>query len=241
MGLLVVVLSLKLNHAMAALTAVATTFVAAHLDAYSHAVGRFVLTHPEFREVAARAWQYPVVPWSDLNNTVVMGSFLIGSAAVVPLFCLAYPVFRLLAPRGGQEELAPDPDPAANAAESGRVADSSGNDRRRVVIVEDGHRQVVRPHRIATPQPASAAQPAAANDSSETGRPAAEDFKPLDPPAGDAAIETRIDVIRLKDYRSESASDPAGPTERGADQPPMDEALNFLLRQLRDTQGKDAA
>ena len=81
--LLLVVLSLKINHAMAGLTAVATTFLARYLDPYSHQVGDYVLTHPGFRETAVSAWQLPLVPWTDLNNTVVMGSFLIGLSALV--------------------------------------------------------------------------------------------------------------------------------------------------------------
>ena len=44
--LLMVVLSLKINHAMAGLTAVVTTFLATWLDPYSHQVGDYVLTHP---------------------------------------------------------------------------------------------------------------------------------------------------------------------------------------------------
>ena len=57
------------------------------------------------------------------------------------------------------------------------------------------------------------------------------------------AVETRIDVIRMKDYQRPAA----GKNETGvdnvdsADQEPMDEALSYLLRQLRDSQQRKAA
>ena len=62
---LIVVLSLKINHAMAALTAIGTTFLATQLDPYSHQVGELVLTHPSFRGTAMAAWQLPrpLQPW----------------------------------------------------------------------------------------------------------------------------------------------------------------------------------
>jgi hypothetical protein len=53
------------------------------------------------------------------------------------------------------------------------------------------------------------------------------------------AVETRIDVIRMKDYRgSDEASEQHDASEP---QEPMDEALNYLLRQLRDSQQRKAA
>ncbi len=85
--LLLVVLSLKINHAMAGLTAIGATFLATRLDPLSHQVGDYVLTHPSLSEAAVTAWQLPLVPWTDLNNTVVMGSFLIGVGGVDSRIC----------------------------------------------------------------------------------------------------------------------------------------------------------
>ena len=76
--LVILVLSLKINHAMAGLTAVCVTFLAVKLDPYSHEVGNFILTHPQLEQTAQLAWSLPLIPWTDLNNTIVMGSFLIG-------------------------------------------------------------------------------------------------------------------------------------------------------------------
>ncbi|MCP4887110.1 MAG: hypothetical protein GY904_10925 [Planctomycetaceae bacterium] len=54
------------------------------------------------------------------------------------------------------------------------------------------------------------------------------------------AVETRIDVIRMKDHRDvDSSSSTADLSENQAER--MDEALNYLLRQLRDSKHRKAA
>jgi hypothetical protein len=64
------------------------------------------------------------------------------------------------------------------------------------------------------------------------------------PPQNHAAVETRIDVIRMKEQSSAQAAG-AAPEASDVDQTnpnqPMDEALNYLLRQLRDSQSRNAA
>lgn len=220
---LLAVLSLKINHAMAALTAVGTTFLATHLDPYSHQVGDFVLTHPSLRETAMAAWQLPLVPWTDLNNTVVMGSFLIGTAAILPVFGLTYPVFRMLAPK---EEKSTHPRPSHSAAASVDAPQATTPPKaHQVVLIDQGHVTVAPPHH---------------SEETESEIP----FQELDAPPSTTtkkvAVETRIDVIRMKDHRN--VSSPTAATHDGAaDSQPMDEALNYLLRQLRDSQQRKAA
>ena len=53
-----------------------------------------------------QAWALPLVPWTDLNNTVVLGSFLIGVVALLPIFCLTLPFFRFFKPDEESEERA---------------------------------------------------------------------------------------------------------------------------------------
>src|SRR6056297_2808288 len=67
-ALVLLILSLKINHAMVGLTAVAVSFVAVRLDPFSHQVGDFILSHPESQQYAAQMWQWPLMPWTDLNN-----------------------------------------------------------------------------------------------------------------------------------------------------------------------------
>ncbi|MEM9825729.1 MAG: TIGR03546 family protein [Planctomycetota bacterium] len=110
--LLIGILCLKLNHAAMGLTALGVTFVASTMDPVSHQVGDWVLTQPSLQSLLVSAWALPLVPWTDLNNTVVMGSFLIGVAALVPTFLVTYPVLKWLAPR--DSEIDPDDEPEAN-------------------------------------------------------------------------------------------------------------------------------
>ncbi len=142
--LLLVVLSLKINHAMAGLTAIAATFVATKLDPYSHEVGDFVLTHPQLSDAAANAWQFPLVPWTDLNNTVVMGSFLIGVGALVPIFVITYPVFRFMAPSPESDAEGLN-DQAATTSKSAISTPST----HQVILVDQGHATVNPPHHAA--------------------------------------------------------------------------------------------
>ena len=72
-ALVILVLSLKINHAMAGLTALVATCFAVKLDPYAHELGNFVLTHPQLEQTTQLAWSLPLVPWTDLNNTIVMG------------------------------------------------------------------------------------------------------------------------------------------------------------------------
>jgi hypothetical protein len=214
---------------MAALTAVGTTFLATLLDPYSDQVGSYILTHPKLQDSFASAWQLPLVPWTDLNNTVVMGSFLIGVASLGPVFALTYPLFRMVAPRDGI-------DPESGKGNAATLKGTSGppaGQPHQLVMVDSGHATVAPPHRREDGRPEPSESPAEEIDFVEMD-------KPERSPEEFVAVETRIDVIRMKDHRS---VDPAEPAENktATDQQPMDEALNYLLRQLRDSHQRKAA
>jgi hypothetical protein len=217
---------------MAGLTAVAATFVATKLDPYSHQVGDFVLTHPQLSDHAAGAWQLPLMPWTDLNNTVVMGSLLIGVTALVPVFVITYPIFRLLAPSQSNSDDG-DGKPAATPT---HVRPESTH---QVVMVDQGHGGVSAPYAAPDSAPLRELPSAEAGahqevDFVEVG----DDAEPADA-ENQIAVETRIDVIRMQDHRgTESASQDA---DASNEQQPMDEALNYLLRQLRDSKQRKAA
>jgi uncharacterized protein (TIGR03546 family) len=246
--LLVIVLTLKLNHAMAGLTAVASSFAAGYLDPYAHRLGDYVLSHPQVYDYAVAAWQLPLVPWTDLNNTVVMGSLLIGTATLLPAFAVTYPLFRYLAPsadpNGGR-----DANDSASSVVERRTRTCEGES---TVMMDPGHPPGWQAGRPDSPTPIVATE--TANDgeapdfeeigdgaitrsdtgSGVTAEPTSQPDKPMKP------VETRVDVIRMKDYRK--IEDPKSDhSDAPAHDPPMDEALNYLLRQLRDSQQRKAA
>ena len=240
--LLIVVLSFRVNHAMAALTAIAASFLATKLDPVSHMVGEFLLTQPKFASFAETAWALPMMPWTDLNNTVVLGSLTIGLAALLPVFLITYPVFRFLAPSEKTEHEAAGQDRYATEAHSGQT-----------VMVDQGSQRVPPPKQDAAYQPAYA-QPASepiqfvevhpAHSAPEHSAPAQSAPEHSAPAQDHAAVETRIDVIRIKEKSLAGNSAQTAATDPQPNSPsnqPMDEALNYLLRQLRDSQSRNAA
>jgi uncharacterized protein (TIGR03546 family) len=237
-AILLVVLSLKLNHAMAGLTAVLVTFGATKLDPYSHELGNFVLTHPRLTEAATTVWELPLVAWTDLNNTVVLGSFLLGLGALLPIFVITYPIFRLLAPRSDT-----DPDDAnARQMASQREQESTHE----VIMVDQGHSGITSPHRGPSKVPhhsGETSSPQAAESKSDDDVDFVEVDRGLEDEQSDncIAVETRIDVIRMIDHRSATSDSAAHQVDASDEQQPMDEALNYLLRQLRDSQQRKAA
>ncbi len=241
-ALVILVLSLKINHAMAGLTAVCVTFLAVKLDPYSHEVGNFVLTHPQLQQTTQTAWGLPLIPWTDLNNTIVMGSFLIGLTAVVPIFLITYPIFRLVAPTKTDRKKSNEtpPLPARSMRQTGP---------HQVVLMDHGH-TVPNPLNHSSPSQTvfqSNVSPSTLKQSSNgvSTEPANEpvEFIEIEPEPTEepqVAIETRIDVIRMTDQRGAEKENATTET-KPSDSEPMDEALNYLLRQLRDSQQRKAA
>jgi len=122
-AILLFVLSVNVNHGMVAVTAVIASMLASRLDSQTHAVGNYLLNHPDFAPVLASAWQLPVIPWTDINNTVVMGSFAVGLAFVVPAYLFSYPIFHWLAPESNDVPVDVLP-PPTNAAAVGQATQS---------------------------------------------------------------------------------------------------------------------
>ena len=78
------ILCLKLNHAVAFLTAIAVSFAAVPLDPMTHWLGDKILSYLSDQNMLAPVWNLPLIAWTDLNNTVVLGSTLIGTLLVYP-------------------------------------------------------------------------------------------------------------------------------------------------------------
>lgn len=230
-GLVLLVLCLNLNHAVAALTGLGCTLFATQLDGYSHPLGQFVLLHPSLTDALARFWQLPMVPWTDLNNTIVMGSFLIGLTLLLPSYVLSYPIFQWLAPAAKQETDAPDPEPQAARA----ALAPEGLSYRPDAASSSGPAQ---PHLPEAPKHRPAVTEAVAQVDGGTIR--IDEAESTEAQAEAIGIETQIDVIRLKDYRKEDAADSTSGIG-DADQAQINEALNFLLRRLRHSQQEKAA
>ncbi len=256
-AILLFIMSVTVNHGMVAVTAVITSVLASRLDSQTHAVGNYLLTHPDFSPILASAWQLPVVPWTDINNTVVMGSLAVGLAFVVPAYLFTYPIFHWLAPEpiDVPTDVLPPPNNAAAVEQTPQTL--------KLHSVDDSD------DRIAADDIAVSSEILAASDVDT--KASAPIFLPLsnaetvaiDAAFGQAAeaeelakrtiVDTRIEVVRMYPLgQSASAaqrSDDAIPLaeleqvarETSEQDQPMSEALNYLLRQLRDARQGRAA
>lgn len=94
------------------------------LDPFSHRLGTALLTHDAWQASFARLYEYPLVPWTGLNNTVVLGSLLVGLGLFVPTYGLvrwAYESYRELVLKKIQEHQAVGVLAKAQAAASWRI------------------------------------------------------------------------------------------------------------------------
>lgn len=236
-ALLILLLSLRLNHGIATVAAVAATFLATRLDPYSHQVGRYVLTHEDLSRHAANAWQLPFVPWTDINNTIVTGSLVIGIAALVPIFLLTYPIFHWFAPKGTPID-GGGGNAAALASDTGRSMSPDAT----LVI------QPAAKFSVVSPEPhvsiGSTVMEPSAIDAAMTGlvtsKPRASEPPPELHPEPQL-VETRIDVIRIGKRQDGQVGEEVKAMDISKQDEPMSEALRYLLRQVRDANRRSAA
>lgn len=84
----VLLLTLRVNLAMAALSVVAFSWAGLLTDPVSHRIGLAVLSFEPLQSLYHALYNLPLAPWTGLNNTVVVGNLIIGLIAF-------YPVYRL--------------------------------------------------------------------------------------------------------------------------------------------------
>lgn len=263
-GLLLFVLMLGVNHAMVALVGIAVSFLAPSLDPTFDALGRWCFAQPPFADRLALAWQYPLVPWTDLNNTIVMGSFLVGLISVGPLFLISFPIFRAWAPvdalpvEAARTEAIEDTQPIEK-----NVADAAQPETKhheiavaadqQLIRFDAGHTDLEADHTVHdaghkssnqdSASPARQISPSLADAARTTPRTSA----PRTPRTTRIAIGgstarpvmTTQAMIASRIAQPHTAVDSHGSFAN--DQHKIDEALSYLLRQLRDSKDKDAA
>jgi len=236
-ALLILLLSLRLNHAVATVAAVGATFIATRLDPYSHQVGRYVLTQEDLSRHVANVWQLPFVPWTDINNTIVTGSLVIGFAALVPIFLLTYPIFHWFAPQGTPID-GGNNRPVALAAGSVRsssVEETTNPNRAAKFTVISDEPAPQTTTSVMEPSLIDAAMTSIVGARNEHKRLQAE--LASEP----QLVETRIDVIRIGKRQDGQAGSEVEAMDVSRQDEPMSEALRYLLRQVRDANRRSAA
>ena len=64
----------------------AFSWIAVSTDAIAHRIGYWMLSEQTLQQVWSWLFQWPVVPWTALNNTVVLGSLMIGFYLFLPTY-----------------------------------------------------------------------------------------------------------------------------------------------------------
>lgn len=83
----------RANLAVATGTILTVSFFSGYLDSLFDSVGWYVLSHPALFETWTNLYNRPLAPWTDFNNSIVMGSLLVGIACLYPSYCLSKPLF----------------------------------------------------------------------------------------------------------------------------------------------------
>ena len=98
-GLMMLLCSLRVNLGVGLATVFVTTWAGMLLDPITHRIGEFLLKNETLKPLWETMYDTALLPWTDFNNTVVLGSFVMGAGAFVPLYFLSRPIFGLLTPR----------------------------------------------------------------------------------------------------------------------------------------------
>ncbi|MCP4174638.1 MAG: TIGR03546 family protein [Fuerstiella sp.] len=84
----------RANLGIAAATILVVSFISPLLDPVSHQIGTWLLVHPSLNSVWTELYNTPVMPWTAFNNSVVLGSFIVGVVTLYPAYRLSKPVFE---------------------------------------------------------------------------------------------------------------------------------------------------
>ncbi len=70
-------------------------------------LGGEILTSPQGNAVISTVFHFPLVPWTSLNNTVVLGSLLIGLVLFLPVFLAVWVPLKIVWPKNAKKEEKP--------------------------------------------------------------------------------------------------------------------------------------
>jgi uncharacterized protein (TIGR03546 family) len=91
--------ALRINVAAGTAAIFLFSWVGMLLDLVSHRLGHSLLTTAALQPVWTSLYNLNLVPWTAFNNTVVLGSTLIGLALLLPVYALMRPLFDKFAPQ----------------------------------------------------------------------------------------------------------------------------------------------
>lgn len=84
----VLLLGTQANLVAGSIGAALFTAINTFSDPWAHRIGAWLLEHPKLGGYWAQAYDMPLAPWTNFNNTVVLGSVVLGLALALPLYWL---------------------------------------------------------------------------------------------------------------------------------------------------------
>ncbi|MDR1269757.1 MAG: DUF2062 domain-containing protein [Planctomycetaceae bacterium] len=113
-NLLFVVLAILffLSHAniiIGVLTTLVISFFAPWLYPLAERIGCEILVSAQGQQIIGTLFRLPVVPWTMLDNTVVLGMFLLGILLFLPVFLVVWIPLKIILPK--KKEQPPEPIP----------------------------------------------------------------------------------------------------------------------------------
>ncbi len=97
-------LATRMSLATGMLAALCVSLVAPWCDGVTHSIGYWVLTFPPLTALWRSISRLPLAGWTSFNNTVVMGSFLLGTLLMYPTYRLSLPWMVWLQQRRKQDQ-----------------------------------------------------------------------------------------------------------------------------------------
>lgn len=90
-ALLMLLLAIKVNRTAGLLAAGLFSWVGFMTDGFTHRLGAYLLSIESLQPYYAWTYELPLGPWVGFNNTVVLGSLVLG-------LYLSYPIYLLMMP-----------------------------------------------------------------------------------------------------------------------------------------------
>lgn len=84
--LAMLIFALQLNLGAAMLTTLGCSLLSPFLDPFTGAIGSSLLGNPALSGYWLAFFELPLAPWTGCNNSVVLGSLVLGSAALLPTY-----------------------------------------------------------------------------------------------------------------------------------------------------------
>ena len=82
-------LAFRINHLIAVSVAVSVSLIGPWFEPVTHSVGLAILNQSMVAAAITKLYQFPIVPWTSLENTLVSGGLLLGIASLFPAFVVS--------------------------------------------------------------------------------------------------------------------------------------------------------